>query len=265
MKSLRALGRKAIGAQDSGGTDEDILEALDAATAAAPVPPRAPMRPPLDARPKSAHANLHSGIASYLPASFAQHTQALSSSAMTTSTAPPNKNFPTPKQQTIDELLEEEEALGSAPGDMLGFHVGNRSFAVYHAADDGLWYATAGKCTHGAGVLADGLVVEGTLVECPKHNGCFDFKTGLPKRLPVKSRLATFETKVEGETVFVKLGGTKHVEIRYHYVRDQVLAGKLRVAKVGTDDNVADILTKAIKIEAFVRHRDALLSNQQPE
>ncbi|KAH8097389.1 NADH ubiquinone oxidoreductase nqrF [Aureococcus anophagefferens] len=69
------------------------------------------------------------------------------------------------------------------PGDMLRFEVGNRSYNVYHAEDDGLWYATAGKCTHGAAYLADGLVVEKTLVECPKHNGCFDFKTGLPKRL----------------------------------------------------------------------------------
>lgn len=92
-----------------------------------------------------------------------------------------------------------------APGDMLRFEVGNRSYNVYHAEDDGLWYATAGKCTHGAAYLADGLVVEKTLVECPKHNGCFDFKTGLPKRLPVKTRLATYATKVEAGVVHVQV------------------------------------------------------------
>lgn len=64
---------------------------------------------------------------------------------------------------------------------------------------------TAGKCTHGAAYLADGLVLDGNIVECPKHNGCFDFKTGLPKRLPVKARLATYPTKLEAGVVYVQV------------------------------------------------------------
>ena len=56
----------------------------------------------------------------------------------------------------------------------------------------------------------------------------------------------------------------KHVEIRYHYVRDQVQAGRIRVAKVHTDVNVADILTKSIKVEAFTRHRDSLVRELLP-
>lgn len=104
-----------------------------------------------------------------------------------------------------------ERPAGHAGENFVGgdrFEVGARSYNVYHAEDDGLFYATAGKCTHGAAYLADGLVV-GNLVECPKHNGCFDFKTGLPKRLPVKARLATFPTKVERGAVFVQVAGNK--------------------------------------------------------
>ena len=56
---------------------------------------------------------------------------------------------------------------------------------------------------------------QSNLIECPKHNGCFDFKTGLPKRLPVKTRLATYATKVEDGTVFVRVGDGKHVQVRY--------------------------------------------------
>jgi hypothetical protein len=55
----------------------------------------------------------------------------------------------------------------------------------------------------------------GNLVECPKHNGCFDFKTGMPKRLPVKTRLATYPTKVVSKTVFVQVDNGKHVSICY--------------------------------------------------
>ena len=100
------------------------------------------------------------------------------------------------------------EAAEVPAGDLLRFDVGPKSYCVYHAEDDGKFYATAGQCTHGRAELADGLVL-GNLVECPKHNGCFDFKTGEPKRLPVKRRLATYPCKVEGHTVFVQVGGTE--------------------------------------------------------
>lgn len=91
-----------------------------------------------------------------------------------------------------------------APGDFLRFDVGPRTFVVYHAEDDRKFYATAGKCTHGAADLSDGLVT-GNLIECPKHNGCFDFKTGEPKRLPVRTRLATFPVKVYRAVILLTL------------------------------------------------------------
>ena len=53
--------------------------------------------------------------------------------------------------------------------------------------------------------------------------------------------------------------------IKSNYVRNQVQAGRIRVAKVHTDDNVSDILTKSIKIEAFTRHRDSLVRELLPE
>ena len=43
-------------------------------------------------------------------------------------------------------------------GAVIRFDVGPRTYCVYHAEDDGKFYATAGKCTHGAALLADGLV-----------------------------------------------------------------------------------------------------------
>ena len=50
-------------------------------------------------------------------------------------------------------------------------------------------------CTHGKTHLADGLVM-GDLVECPKHNGRFNFKDGTVKRHPVCVGLNTYKTKV---------------------------------------------------------------------
>ena len=110
-----------------------------------------------------------------------------------------------------------------APGDLIRFDVGPKTFCVYHAEDDRKFYCTAGKCTHGAADLADGLIT-GNLIECPKHNGCFDYKTGEAKRLPVRQPLATFPVKVEGQTVYVQVENKDSqaaLQIRYDEDEDE--------------------------------------------
>jgi len=39
---------------------------------------------------------------------------------------------------------------------------------------------------------------------------------------------------------------TKHIDIRYHYIRDMVQRGAIRLHHIGTDEQVADILTKPL-------------------
>ena len=48
--------------------------------------------------------------------------------------------------------------------------------------------------------------VMGAIIECPKHNGRFDFRTGAAKGAPVCINLATYPVKVEGGRVFLNLG-----------------------------------------------------------
>jgi 3-phenylpropionate/trans-cinnamate dioxygenase ferredoxin subunit len=45
----------------------------------------------------------------------------------------------------------------------------------------------------------------GDIIECPKHNGRFNYKTGEAKRAPVCIDLRTYPVKVEAGTVFIKL------------------------------------------------------------
>lgn len=87
--------------------------------------------------------------------------------------------------------------------DLIRFDHGADTYAIYHAPD-GKFYATAGKCTHEAVHLAGGLVMD-YLIECPKHNGQFDYRTGEAKRTPVCINLQTFPVKVEGGRVFLSL------------------------------------------------------------
>ena len=80
--------------------------------------------------------------------------------------------------------------------DLIRFDHAGATYAIYHSPD-GKFYATAGKCT-------DGLVMD-HVIECPKHNGQFDYRTGEAKRAPVCINLKTFKTKVEGGRVFIEV------------------------------------------------------------
>ncbi|KAK2979108.1 hypothetical protein RJ640_022103 [Escallonia rubra] len=51
---------------------------------------------------------------------------------------------------------------------------------------------------------------------------------------------------------------TKHIEVRYHFVREKVLNEEVELLSVRTNDQVADIFRKALVEPKFQRFRDAL-------
>ncbi|GJR95669.1 retrovirus-related pol polyprotein from transposon TNT 1-94 [Tanacetum coccineum] len=44
---------------------------------------------------------------------------------------------------------------------------------------------------------------------------------------------------------------TKHIEIRHHFLRDNVQKGKISIKKVASEDNIVDIFTKPLKRKVF--------------
>jgi hypothetical protein len=54
-------------------------------------------------------------------------------------------------------------------------------------------------------------------------------------------------------------GRTKHIDIRYHYIRDLVKDGQVIVKYLRTEDMVADTLTKALEKKQFKKFRTNLL------
>ena len=87
--------------------------------------------------------------------------------------------------------------------DVRRFDHGGSTFAIYRSAD-GAYYATDGFCTHEQAHLADGFVMD-HIIECPMHNGRFDYRTGEAKGAPVCVNLKTYPVKVESGTVFIAL------------------------------------------------------------
>ena len=89
------------------------------------------------------------------------------------------------------------------PEDLIRFDHEGRTFAIYRSPD-GEFYCTDGLCTHEQVHLEDGLVMD-HVIECPKHNGQFDYRTGEATRAPACERLATYAVRVDGDDVLIEI------------------------------------------------------------
>ena len=47
---------------------------------------------------------------------------------------------------------------------------------------------------------------------------------------------------------------TKHIDVRYHFVREIIARGDIVMSKVGTQDNLAYMMTKSLPIAKFVHY-----------
>jgi 3-phenylpropionate/trans-cinnamate dioxygenase ferredoxin subunit len=88
--------------------------------------------------------------------------------------------------------------------DVMRFDHGGRTFAIYRSPDDD-YFATDGLCTHEKVHLADGLVMD-DIIECPKHNGRFNYKTGAARGAPACVNLKTYPVKVDAGKVLIQIG-----------------------------------------------------------
>jgi hypothetical protein len=53
-------------------------------------------------------------------------------------------------------------------------------------------------------------------------------------------------------------GRSKHIEMRFHYLREQVADGKMNVEHYRTENQIVDIMTKGVQVEVFRRLRDMM-------
>ena len=94
-----------------------------------------------------------------------------------------------------------------APGDieieeLIRFDHGGKTFVIYRSPENE-FFCTEGLCTHEKVHLCDGLVMDHT-IECPKHNGQFDYRNGKLQR-PHALNLKTYKTKVENGRVLIEI------------------------------------------------------------
>jgi nitrite reductase/ring-hydroxylating ferredoxin subunit len=83
-----------------------------------------------------------------------------------------------------DLVAEDQPARGTHDG---------QDYAVF--TRDGAYYVTQDLCTHGPGFLSEGFV-EDCEVECPFHQGKFNFITGAPTSPPCTEALRVWTAHV---------------------------------------------------------------------
>ena len=83
------------------------------------------------------------------------------------------------------------------------FDHSGKTFAIYRSPADE-YFCTDGLCTHESVHLADGLVMDYT-IECPKHSGEFDYRSGEAMRAPACRNLKTYPAKLEGGQIFIEV------------------------------------------------------------
>lgn len=89
------------------------------------------------------------------------------------------------------------------PEGVIRFDHAGKTYAVYRSATDEV-FCTDGLCTHEAVHLAEGLVMDYE-IECPKHSGAFDIRTGNALRLPACKNLNCYEARLEGDQVQIRV------------------------------------------------------------
>lgn len=92
-------------------------------------------------------------------------------------------------------------------GDVQKGHV--KTFAVngHHIAlcnVEGTYFATQDLCTHDGGPLGEGELWDHE-IECPRHGGRFDVRTGQVTALPPIFPIKTFPVRVQGEEIQVAI------------------------------------------------------------
>ncbi len=91
--------------------------------------------------------------------------------------------------------------------DVIPIEIAGQQYVIIRSPE-GDFYATDGFCTHERFPLAAGYVM-GSTIECAKHNGTFNYKTGEGLEAPVCVKLKTYRAKVEDGRVLIELDQTQ--------------------------------------------------------
>ncbi|HWR82371.1 MAG TPA: non-heme iron oxygenase ferredoxin subunit [Candidatus Deferrimicrobium sp.] len=88
------------------------------------------------------------------------------------------------------------------PGTMKAFEIGHERLVVCHTTE-GI-YAVADECSHDSAPISEGRL-HGDEIICPRHGARFSVKDGSVKAPPALVPIDTYEVRIEGNEILVRL------------------------------------------------------------
>ena len=94
-------------------------------------------------------------------------------------------------------------------GEAKSYQIGDSQIVVCNI--NGEYFAVSDVCSHDDGELVsgDGKLVENCQLECPRHGGRFDVKTGNATRMPAIAPIKTCQVKVKGDELEIEITESK--------------------------------------------------------
>lgn len=83
-----------------------------------------------------------------------------------------------------------------------GVQLNGKNICIARAGDS--FYAFDNRCTHAESLLSGGDIEDGE-ISCPLHGARFAIKTGEAMTLPAVQPVQTYEVKLQGDEVWVKI------------------------------------------------------------
>ncbi len=102
----------------------------------------------------------------------------------------------------MGEFIKVAKTSDIGAGMAKGFTVNGSKVMVANAG--GRYYAVEDRCTHMGSLLSTGLLM-GQIIMCPSHGAQFNIADGAPLAPPAKSPVKTYEVRVRGDDIEIKL------------------------------------------------------------
>jgi 3-phenylpropionate/trans-cinnamate dioxygenase ferredoxin component len=103
----------------------------------------------------------------------------------------------------MGKLFEVAQTDEVPPGSAVVVDAGGVEIALVNSA--GSFYAIDNECTHAAGNLGEGELVDERTLECPLHGSQFDITTGEVVQGPADAPVKSYPVTVEGGVVKVEI------------------------------------------------------------
>lgn len=103
----------------------------------------------------------------------------------------------------MDDFIKAVAASDIPSGNMKTVIISGKKLSIANV--DGEFFAIDDTCSHAQCSLGTEGFIDGTVVTCGCHGATFDVTNGNVMSLPATTGIATYQTKVEGNDVFVKI------------------------------------------------------------